>query len=149
MPPDRRCCWTLAKAEVGVPSEGMQALRFWLSLRANSSLVCESSYVQGISIDPEAMLQSLLVIFPGVLNLGDADARGTLAREPQQFIPRHFVAQLLGNQGRSIGTHGLQYLLPERSISGDVSKKLPELIRTHAVGDVVSILPGLVFPLAC
>ena len=28
----------------------------------------------------------LLVIFPGVLNLGDADAGGTLAGEPQQFI---------------------------------------------------------------
>ena len=49
MPPDRRCCWTLAKAEVGVPSEGMQALRFWLSLRANSSLVCDSSYAQLIT----------------------------------------------------------------------------------------------------
>ena len=149
MPPDRRCCWTLAKAEVGVPSEGMQALRFWLSLRANSSLVCESLYVQRISIDPEAMLQSLLVIFPGVLNLGDADARGTLAGEPKQFIAGDFITQFLGNQGCSIGAHGLQHLLPERRVSGDVCKKLPELVRAHAVGGVVPILPGLVFPFAC
>ena len=148
MPPDRRCCWTLAKAEVGVPSEGMQALRFWLSLRANSSLVCESSYVWGLD-RYERRAPDLLVIFPGVLNLGDADAGVTLAREPQQFIAGDFVAQLLGNQGGSIGTHGLQHLPPERRISGDVSKKLPELVRAQAVVDVVPILPGLVFPLAC
>ena len=149
MPPDRRCCWTLAEAEEGVPSEGMQALRFWLSLRANSSLVCESSYVQGISIDPEAMLQSLLVIFPGVLNLGDADARGTLAGEPKQFIAGDFITQFLGNQGRSIGTHGLQHLLSQRRIAGDVCKKLPELVRAHAAGNVELILTGLALPLAC
>ena len=127
----------------------MQALRFWLSLRANSSLVCESSYVQRISIDPEAMLQSLLVIFPGVLNLGDADARGTLAGEPKQFIAGDFITEFLGNQGRSIGTHSLQNLLPKGGISGNVSKKLPELVRAHAVGDVVLILPRLVLPLPC
>ena len=90
-----------------------------------------------------------LVIFPGVLNLGDADAGGTLAGEPQQFISGDFITQFLGNQGRSIGAHGLQHLLPERRISGDVSKKLPELVRAHAVVDVVPILPGLVFPFAC
>lgn len=90
-----------------------------------------------------------LVISPGVLNLGDADAGGTLAGEPQQFIAGDFITQFLGNQGRSIGAHGLQHLLPERRISGDVSKKLPELVRAHAVGDVVPILPGLVFPFAC
>ena len=66
-----------------------------------------------------------LMIFPGVLNHGDADAGGTLAGEPQQFIAGDFITQFLGNQGRSIGTHGLQHLLPERRISGDVSKKLP------------------------
>ena len=76
---------------------------------------------------------ALLVIFPGVLNLGDADARGALAGEPQQFIAGDFIAQR--NQGRSIGTHGLQHLLPERRISGDVSKKLPELVRAHAAGE--------------
>ena len=58
MPPDRRCCWTLAEAEEGVSSEGMQALRFWLSLRANSSLVCEPSYVEGVTTDPNAVLQT-------------------------------------------------------------------------------------------
>ena len=46
MPQDRRCCWTPAEAEEGVPSEGMQALRFWLRCLANSSLVCDSSYAQ-------------------------------------------------------------------------------------------------------
>ena len=97
----------------------------------------------------ERCAPDLLVIFPGVLNLGDADAGGTLAGEPQQFIAGDFITQFLGNQGRSIGTHGLQHLLPERRISGDVSKKLPELVRAHAVGDVVPILPGLVFPFAC
>ena len=147
MPPDRRCCWTLAKAEEGVPSEGMQALRFWLSLRANSSLVCESSYVSGAR-QVRTQCSSPLVIFPGVLNLGDADAGGTLAGEPQQFIAGDFITQFLGNQGRSIGAHGLQHLLPERRISGDVSKKLPELVRAHAVGDVVPILPRLVLPFA-
>ena len=86
------------------------------------------------------------MIFPGVLNLGDADAGGTFAGKPQQFITGDFITQSLGNQGRSIGAHGFQHLLPERRISGDVSKKLPELIRTHAVGDVVPILPALVFP---
>ena len=90
-----------------------------------------------------------LVIFPRVLNLGDADAGGTLAGEPQQFIAGDFITQFLGNQGRSIGAHGLQHLLPERRMSGDVSKKLPEFVRAHAVGDVVLILPCLVFPLAC
>ena len=89
------------------------------------------------------------MIFPGVLNLGDADARGTLAGEPQQFIAGDFIAQVLGNQGGSIGTHGLQHLFPEGRISGDVSKKLPELVRAHAVGDVVPILPRLILPLAC
>ena len=149
MPQDRRSCWTLAKAEEGVPSEGMQALRFWLSLRANSSLVCESSYGSGGLDRYERCAPDLLVIFPWVLNLGDADAGGTLAGEPQQFIAGDFITQFLGNQGRSIGAHGLQHLLPERRISGDVSKKLPELVRAHAVGDVVLIVPGLVFPLAC
>ena len=90
-----------------------------------------------------------LVIFPGVLNLGDADARGTLAGEPKQFIAGDFITKFLGNQGRSIGTHGLQHLLPEGRISGDVSKKLSELVRAHAVGDVVPILPRLVLPFAC
>ena len=97
----------------------------------------------------ERRAPALLVIFPGVLNLGDADAGGTLAGEPQQFIAGDFITQFLGNQGRSIGAHGLQHLLPERRISGDVSKKLPELVRAHAVGNVVPILPGLVFPPAC
>ena len=46
MPQDRRCCWTPAEAEEGVPSEGMQALRFWLRWLSNSSLVCDSSYTQ-------------------------------------------------------------------------------------------------------
>lgn len=92
---------------------------------------------------------ALLVIFPGVLNLGDADARGTLAGKPQKFIAGDLITQLLGNQGRSIGAHGLQHLLPERRISGDVSKKLPELVRAHAVGDVMPILHGLAFPFAC
>ena len=108
MPQGRRCCWTLAKAEVGVPSEGMQALRFWLNWRANSSLVSESSYVLGARQVPVP-----LVILPGVLNLGDADAGGTLAGEPQQFIAGDLITQFLGNQGRSIGAHGLQHLLPE------------------------------------
>ena len=89
------------------------------------------------------------MIFPGVLNLGDADAGGTFAGKPQKFIAGDFITQFLGNQGRSIGAHGLQHLLPERRISGDVSKKLPELVRAHAVGGVVPILPGLVFPFAC
>ena len=89
------------------------------------------------------------MIFPGVLNLGDADARGTLAGEPKQFIAGDFVTKFLGNQGRSIGTYGLQHLLPEGGISGDVSKKLPELVRAHAVGDVVPILPRLILPFAC
>jgi hypothetical protein len=40
-------------------------------------------------------------------------------------------------------------LLSERRISRDLSKKLPELVRAHAAGDVVPILPGLVFPFAC
>ena len=92
---------------------------------------------------------ALLVIFPGVLNLGDADARGALAGEPQQFIAGDFIAQFLGNQGRSIGTHGLQHLLPERRISGDVSKKLPELIRTHAARAFELILTDLVLTLVC
>ena len=90
-----------------------------------------------------------LVIFPGVLNLGDADAGGTLAGEPQQFIAGDFITQFLGNQGRSIGTHGLQHLLPEGGISGDVRKKLPELVRAHTVRGVVPILPRLVLPFAC
>ena len=92
-----------------------------------------------------------LVIFPGVLNLGDADAGGTLAGEPQQFISGDFITQFLGNQGRSIGAHGLQHLLPERRISGDVSKKLPELVRAHAAGDVLLILTALLLslPFAC
>ena len=54
-----------------------------------------------------------------------------------------------GQWGRGIGAHGLQHLLPERRISGDVSKKLPELVRAHAVGDVVPILPVMVFRFAC
>ena len=90
-----------------------------------------------------------LVIFPGVLNLGDADARGTLAGEPKQFIAGDFITQSLGNQGRSIGTHGLQHLLPEGGISGDMSKKLPELVRAHAVAGGVPILPRLALPFAC
>ena len=84
-----------------------------------------------------------------MLDLGDADARGTPAGEPQQFIARDFITQFLGNQGRSIGTHGLQHLLPEGGISRDMSKKLPELVRAHGVGDGVPILPRLLLPLAC
>ena len=90
-----------------------------------------------------------LVIFTGVLNLGDADARGALAGEPQQFVAGDFIAQLLGDQGGSISTHGLQHLLSEGGISGDVSKKLPELVRAHAAGAVEPILPGLALPLGC
>ena len=92
---------------------------------------------------------TVLVVFAGMLNLGDADARGTLAGEPQQFIAGHFVAQLLGNQGRSVGTHGLQHLFLEGRISGDVSKKLPELVRAHLAWDIGLILAGLIFPLDC
>jgi hypothetical protein len=55
----------------------------------------------------------------------------------------------LGDQGRSIGTDSLQHLLLQRVISGDVSKKLPELVRTHAAGTVLLILNGLALPLAC
>ena len=61
----------------------------------------------------ERRAPDLLVIFPGVLNLGDADAGGTLAGEPQQFIAGDFITQFLGNQSRSIGAHGLQHLLSE------------------------------------
>jgi len=89
------------------------------------------------------------VVFAGVLNLGDADARRALAGEPQQFIARDFVAQLLGNLGGSIGTHGLQHLLLKGWIPGDVSKKLPELIRTHAARAFALILTGLVLTLVC
>ena len=39
----------------------------------------------------------LLVVFPGVLDLGDADSGGTLAGEPQQFIAAYFITQFLGN----------------------------------------------------
>ena len=94
----------------------------------------------------ERRAPDLLVIFPGVLNLGDADAGGAFSGEPQKFIAGDFITQFLGNQGRSIGAHGLKHLLPEGRISGDVSKKLPELVRAHAVGDVVLILPRLVLP---
>ena len=89
------------------------------------------------------------MVFAGVLNLGDAHARRTLAGEAQQFIAGDFVTQLLGNQGRSIGTHGLQHLLSKRRVSGDVSKKLPELVRAHVAGDDVPILTRLLLPLAC
>ena len=92
---------------------------------------------------------AVLVVFARVLNLGDADARCAFAGEPQQFIARDFVAQLLGDQGRSIGTDSLQHLLLQSGISGDVSKKLPELVRTHAAGTVLLILNGLALPLAC
>ena len=89
------------------------------------------------------------MILPGVLNLGDADAGGTRAGEPKQVIAGDFITQFLGNQGRSIGTHRLYHLLPEGRISGDVSKKLPELVRAHAVAGDVPILPRLVLPFAC
>ena len=89
------------------------------------------------------------MVFTGVLNLGDADARRALAGEPQQFIARDFVAQLLGDQGRSIGTDSLQHLLLQRGISGDVSKKLPELVRAHAAGDDMPILTRVLLPRAC
>lgn len=89
------------------------------------------------------------MVLAGVLNLGDADPRGALSREPQQFIAGDFVTQLLGNQGGSIGTHGLQHLRFEGRIAGDVCKKLPELVRAHPVGEVVLILTGLALPLAC
>ena len=89
------------------------------------------------------------MVFAGVLNLGDADPRGTFAREPQQFVAGDFVAQLLGNQGGSIGTHGLQHLLAKGRILGNVGKKLPELVRAHAAGDVVLILTGVVLHLPC
>ena len=91
----------------------------------------------------------VLVIFTGVLNLGDADARGTLAGEPQQFIPRHFVAQSLGDQGRSISTDSLDHLLLQGGVSGDVSKKLPELVRAHAAADVIGILTGQALTSVC
>ena len=89
------------------------------------------------------------MVFPWVLNLGDADARRALAGEPQQFIARDFVSQLLGDQGGSIGTDGLDYLLLQGWISCNVSKKLPELIRTHAVGSVELILTCLLLTLVC
>ena len=89
------------------------------------------------------------MVFPWVLNLGDADARRALAGEPQQFIARDFVAQLLGDQGGSIGTDGLDYLLLQGWISCNVSKKLPELIRTHAAGSVELILTCLLLTLVC
>ena len=91
------------------------------------------------------------MIFPGVLNLGDADARGTLAGEPKQFIAGDFITKFLGNQGRSIGTHSLEHLLSQRRISRNVSKKLPELVRAHAAGDVLLILTALLLslPFAC
>ena len=54
-----------------------------------------------------------LVVFARVLDLGDAHARGALACEAQQFIAGDFVAQLLGNQGRSVGTHSLEHLLSQ------------------------------------
>ena len=89
------------------------------------------------------------MVFAGVLNLGDAHARGTLAGEPQQLVPGDFVAQLLGDQCRCIGAHGLQHLLLQGGISGDVSKKLPELVCTHAAGAFGPILTGQVLPLVC
>ena len=92
---------------------------------------------------------AVLVVFARVLNLGDADARCAFAGEPQQFIARDFVAQLLGDQGGSIGTDGLDHLLLQGWISCDVSKKLPELVRTHAAGSVELILTGLVLTLVC
>ena len=95
------------------------------------------------------MIPKALVVFARVLNLGDADARGTFAGEPQQFIPGDFVAQLLGDQGSSIGTDGLSYLLLQGGISGDVSKKLPELVCTHAAGAFGPILTCQVLPLVC
>ena len=92
---------------------------------------------------------AVLVVFARVLNLGDADARCAFAGEPQQFIARDFVAQLLGDQGGSIGTDGLDYLLLRGWISCNVSKKLPELIRTHAAGSVELILTCLLLTLVC
>ena len=89
------------------------------------------------------------MVFAGVLNLGDADARRALAGEPQQFIARDFVAKLLGDQGGSIGTDGLDYLLLQGWISCNVSKKLPELIRTHAARAFELILTDLVLTLVC
>ena len=83
MPQDRRCCWTLAKAEEGVPSEGMQALRFWLSWGGKFQSCLRVLIRLGGHDRSELSAPVLLVIFPGVLNLGDADAGGTLAREPQ------------------------------------------------------------------
>ena len=129
----------------------MQALRFWLRWLANSSLVCDSSYAQGISqVEHGSILLSReLVVLTRVLNLGDADARGALAGEPQQLITGDFVAQLLGDQGSSIGTDGLSYLLLQGGISGDVSKKLPELVCTHAAGAFGPILTCQVLPLVC
>ena len=109
-------------------------------------LLSRSSDLRG-SISSLRCTPQVLVIFAGVLNLGNADARGTLARESQQFITGDFVTQFLGNQGCGIGTHGLQHLLFERRISRDMSKKLLELVRAHAVLDVVLILTGLVVPL--
>ena len=92
---------------------------------------------------------AVLVVFAGVLNFGDAHARGALAREPQQLVSRDFVAQLLGDQGRCIGAHGLLHLLLQGGIPGDVSKKLPELVRAHAAEGLLQILTGLLLPLAC
>ena len=89
------------------------------------------------------------VVFARVLDLSDSDTRGTLAGKPQQFIARDFVAQLLGDQGGSIGTDGLDHLLLQGWISCDVSKKLSELVRTHAAGSVELILTGLVLTLVC
>ena len=113
MPQHLRCCWSHAEAEEGVPSGRMQALRFWLRWLANSSLVCDSSYAQDITRVQACWIagRTELVVLAWVLNLGDADARGALAGKPQQLITGDFVSQLLGDQGSSIGTDGLNHLL--------------------------------------
>ena len=107
---------------------------------------------QLVAVMPHGMVwvtPAVLVVFARVLNLGDAHARGTFAGEPQQFVAGDLVAQLLGDQCRCIGAHGLQHLLLQGGISGDVSKKLPELVRAHAAGAIERILPALALPLAC
>ena len=77
MPQDRRCCWTPAEAEEGVPSEGMQALRFWLSWRANIQS-CLRFRIRLINLaDFGRKVPALLVgsvVLTRVLNFGDADA---------------------------------------------------------------------------
>ena len=86
MPQDRRYRWTLAKAEVGVPSEGMQDPSVLAHLEGKFQ-PCLRVLIRPGDLDRSGRhAPDLLVIFTGVLNLGDADARGTLAGEPKQFI---------------------------------------------------------------